>query len=611
MIATGIAALAAAAGLVLVDAGGVGESFGLVEKRPPYEVRAVDAMTRVERSGAFRGEKEVRLYAARNETEPFQVVVSAHHKPLRVLDVTVSPLKGPQGKEISGAVLYREHYVPVTKPSPLSQFSPADYPDALIPFRDPRSNRPLEGPVYDAVPVTVVKGENQPFWVDLRIPKEVPAGEYRGRVTVIAEGGLRAQLPIRLTVWDFTLPDVPPMGSDFGLNSDRVAEIYRLSPERDVRRFNRLVRSYYDLLLDHLLSPAFLFDTRPNVDPVTGKPDFNAVYPGLGTAADGLAYYFDRKHAASYSYLFWEHSPFADPLGRDRQRMMNFLTGYVNYLKRRGWSDRAHMPYGFLDEPSSKAAYDKIRSWGRFFNEVEKRAGTPAPLMITEQPEPEDTAWGSLDGYVDIWVPEFNAVWLDEYYEKGAIRKQLAAGNRVWSYAALAYVPSEWDRAHPFSRSLVDSHPPKWLIDYAPINYRIPTWLNALAGITGLLYWDTIWWEPDVDVWRDAGNYRHDDPNDPDSRGLVLNGEGFLIYPGFRDRIGFEGPVPSIRLKWFREAVEDYAYIQLLRDAGEWPFARQQIQRFARGVGDWDDDTRALYEARRSMGERLSALQGK
>jgi len=88
---------------------------------------------------------------------------------------------------------------------------------------------------------------------------------------------------------------------------------------------------------------------------------------------------------------------------------------------------------------------------------------------------------------VDIWVPEFNAVWLDEYYEKGAIRKQLAAGNRVWSYAALAYVPSEWDRAHPFSRSLVDSHPPKWLIDYAPINYRIPTWLNALVGITGLL----------------------------------------------------------------------------------------------------------------------------
>jgi len=106
MIATGIAALAAAAGLVLVDAGGVGESFGLVEKRPAYEVRAVDAMTRVERRGAFRGEKEVRLYAARNETEPFQVVVSAHHKPLRVLAVPVFPRGLPRCPDsLSGSTL--------------------------------------------------------------------------------------------------------------------------------------------------------------------------------------------------------------------------------------------------------------------------------------------------------------------------------------------------------------------------------------------------------------------------------------------------------------------------------------------------------------------------
>ncbi len=612
MIAMGITA-AVTAGLLLAgaDGGQSSSSSSSGKEKPMYEIQAVDGMTRVERRGRFRGEKTIRLHAARNETEPFQVVVSSYRKPLKILDVVVSPLVGPGKKEIKGAILYRAHYVPVTKPSPLSQFAPRDYPDALIPFRDPRTRRPLAGAVYDAVPFTVPRGENHPFWVDIRVPKGVPAGEYRGRVTVSAEGGLRAELPIVLTVWDFTLPDVPMMGSDFGLNSDRVAEIYGLDPERDARRLNPLVRTYYDLLFDHLLAPAFLFDTRPNVDPVTGRPDFNAFYPGLGTAAQGLEYYFNRKHAASYSYLFWEHFPFADPLGRDRQRMMGFLTGYVSYLKQRGWSDRAHMPYGFLDEPSSKEAYEKIRAWGRLFDEVEKRVGTSAPLMITEQPEPEDTEWGSLDGFVDIWVPEFNAIWLDDYYDQGAIERQLEAGNRVWSYAALAYVPSEWHRSHPFSRSLVDSHPPKWLIDYAPINFRIPTWLNALYGITGLLYWDTIWWAEGVDVWQDAGTYRHEDPNDPDSWGTILNGEGFLIYPGYRRQIGFDGPVPSMRLKWFREAVEDFAYIQLLREAGEWSFARKQIHRFARGVGDWDDDMEALYAARRSMGERLSALQRK
>ncbi len=610
MVMTGTTAVVVA-GLLLAGAGESRKMTGAGEMAPAYEIRAVDGMTRVDRQGDYRGQREVRLRAARNETEPFQVVVSARRAPLKVLDVDLTDLVGPKGKRITDAVLYRAHYVPVTKPSPLSQFAPRDYPDALIPFRDPVTGRALKGAKYDAVPYTVPKGENQPFWVDVRVPKGVPAGEYRGRVVVTAEGGLRAELPVTLTVWDFTLPDVPAMGSDFGLNSTRVAEIYGLDPERDARRVNPLIRKYYDLLFDHLLSPAFLFDTRPNVDLVTGRPDFGAFYPGLGTAAQGLEYYMNRKHAASYSYLFWEHSPFQEPLGRDRQRMMNFLVEYVKYLKRRGWSDRAHMPYGFLDEPSSKEAYGKIRAWGRLFNEVEKRAGTRAPLMITEQPEPEETEWGSLDGYVDIWVPEFNAIWLDEYYEQGAIERQLKAGNQVWSYAALAYVPSEWHRAHPFSRTLVDSHPPKWLIDYAPINFRIPAWLNALSGITGLLYWDTIWWAEGVDVWQDAGTYRHEDRNDPDSWGTILNGEGFLIYPGYRAQIGFDGPVPSIRLKWFREAVEDYAYIQALRDAGEWDFARRQIRRFARGVGDWDDDMDMLYEARRKMGERLSALQGK
>lgn len=592
-------------------AGYGGPLSGSSAREMPFEVQAVDGMTRVERKGRFNWGREIQLHAARNETEPFQIVVSAYRKPLHIVEIVVTPLTGPGRATIDGATLYREHYVPVTKPSPLSQYTPREYADALIPFNNPRTRRPLAGAVYDAVPVTVPRGENQPFWIEIRVPRDTPAGDYRGRVTVVAEGGLRASLPLTLTVWNFTLPDVPALGSDFGLNGFRVAEIYHLNQTRDARRLNPLIRSYYDLLLDHLLSPSDLFDTSPAADPVTGRPDFDTFYPGLGTAAQGLDYYLNRKHASSYGYIFWEHSPFSDPLRKDRSRMKRFLTGYVGYLKRHGWSERAHMPYGFLDEPSSKEAYEKIRSWGRLFNEVEKQTGTAAPLMITEQPEPEESEWGSLDGYVDIWVPEFNAVWLDEYHDRGAIERQLAAGNRVWGYAALAYVPTEWRFSHPFSTVLKDSHPPKWLIDYAPMNYRIPAWLSPLYGMTGLLYWDTIWWADGVDVWKDAGTYRHEDKNDPDSWGLILNGEGFLIYPGFRDQIGFDGPVPSIRLKWFRESVEDYAYIQLLRDAGEWQFAKQQINTFARGVGDWKDDIRALYQARRAMGERLSALHGK
>ncbi len=606
--------LLAVAAVIVVRGGEQWRESGLLPAGPDggdgYRVLALDGMSRVPRRGGFAGAGEIRLYGARNETEPFQVVVSAGEGGVEVLDVTVSDLAGPAGTAIAGPVRYREHYVAVTTPSPLSPYPPGEYPDALIPFTHPATGAPLAGGRYDAVPVTVAPGENQPFWFDLHIPRRTPPGEYRGEVVVSFADGTRAVLPITLVVWGFTLPQVPALGSDFVLNRFRVAQIYGLDQERDAARLNRLTRSYYDLLLDHLLSPARLYDTAPQADPVSGAPDFGVLYPGLGSAAEGLEYYLNRKHASSYGYLFWDDSPFSDPLGEDRAGMKRFLSGYARYLERHGWSGRAHMPYGFLDEPSSREAYAEIRAWGELFNRLERELGIPLPLMITEQPEPERREWGSLHGFVDIWVPEFNQIWRDQQRNAGSLRARLDAGERVWSYAALAYLPSGWRLAHPFSTVLRESHPPKWLIDFAPLNYRIPAWLNALAGISGLLYWDTLWWDDGVDVWRDAGNYRHDDPDYPEAVGTIFNGEGFLIYPGFRNQIGFDGPVPSMRLKWFREAVEDYAYIQLLREAGEWSFARQQINTFARGVGDWTDDIRALYEARRAMGERLSTLHG-
>ena len=40
-------------------------------------------------------------------------------------------------------------------------------------------------------------------------------------------------------------------------------------------------------------------------------------------------------------------------------------------------------------------------------------------------------------------------------------------------------------------------------------------------------------------------------------------GEGALIYPGAP--AGVRGPVPTLRLAWIREGIEDYGYVALLR----------------------------------------------
>ncbi len=571
----------------------------------PLTAGAVDAMSRIPRNGAVPTTDQIHLHAARNETGPFQVVISAPRKrPLHGVEVVLDPLQGPEGEMIDTISLYRQHYVTVTTSSPLAPLPPGDYPDALIPFRHPVTGAPLEGPRYDGVPFDVAAGENQPIWIEIDIPPAQLPGEYHGTVTVSDASGNSTTLPVSVTVWDFQLPRVPAMGSDFGLNHQRVAAIYGLDPKEDTPKLNRLVRRYYDLLLDHLLSPGLFFDASPAVTE-TGAPDFDHHYSGLGSAAEGLAYYLGERHAASYSYALWKNSPFLDPLHADREQLLNYLAGYSRFLQQRGWAERAYLPYGFLDEPASAKSYGAVRDWGRLAQQVEEQTGIAMPLMITEQPRPENPEWGTLQGFVDIWVPSFNAILEDEQADVPAVPQRLEAGDRLWAYTALSYLPDGT------TDLLKDSHPPKWLIDFPPINYRLPGWLAPLYGITGLLYWDTLWWEEGVDVWQEAGNYRHRDPDDPQGWGEVLNGEGLLIYPGRKGETGFDGPVASLRLKWLRETVEDFAYLRLLEQNGEKQFAREQIRRLVRGVGDWENRTVELYAARLAMGNRLARILGK
>ncbi len=570
----------------------------------PFSAGFVDPMYRVSRNGPVSITDRVHLHAARNETEPFQLVISAPFgKPLHDVEITVGPLRGPGGKVIDTIELYRQHYVTVSTPSPFSPLPPGDYPDALIPFRHPVTGTPLDGPIYDASPFDVKAGENQPIWVDLHVPLHQPPGEYRGTVRVSDATGQVVTLPVTMTVWNFQLPKPPALGSDFGLHRQRIAAIYGLDPRKDAVELNRLVRRYYDLLLDHLLSPGLFFDASPGVSE-SGEPDFDQPYPGLGTAAEGLDYYLGTRAAASYSYAVWNDSPFRDPLGADRARLIRYLSSYGRFLQKRGWAQRAHLPYGFLDEPASAQAYAMIREWGGIAQEVERSSGVSVPLMVTEQPRPEHPAWGTLQGFVDIWVPSFNAILEDEMAESPVIPRRLEAGERLWAYTALSHVPGKT------LGPLQQAHPPKWLIDFPPINYRLAGWLAPLYGISGLLYWNTLWWEEGVDVWRNAGNYVHRDPDNPENWGEVLNGEGFLIYPGRMAETGFDGPVASLRLKWLREAIEDFAYIRLLEKQGEGSFARTQIRRFVGGMGEWENRTDELQTARLAMGEKLSLILG-
>jgi hypothetical protein len=182
---------------------------------------------------------------------------------------------------------------------------------------------------------------------------------------------------------------------------------------------------------------------------------------------------------------------------------------------------------------------------------------------------PPNSDWA---GVVDIWVE------LPKQYDVADVEDAIERGEAVWSYNCLQQ----------------DDYSPKWLLDYAPINYRIqPGFINQSLGLSGLLYWRADHWT--ADPWNDVTRYSVSYP-----------GEGLLVYPA--EQVGLEGVVPSMRLKWLRDGVDDYDYVQILKGRGDGDWALGIAQAVGPDWINWIRDPSALESARRQLGERIVDL---
>ncbi len=181
------------------------------------------SLTRVWLTDAAQSTTTAQIEAARDEYESFQIIVQAPAgNSLTNANVTLFNLTGPGSAIIPSTSfsLFREYYVDVTTNSPVPSGSTVKplptgwYPDALIPFIDPVTGQPPTGGSLVAAPFTVPAGQNQPVWVDLLVPGNATAGAYTGTYTVTtAQGNFSGA--VELTVWAFTLPEVPSLQSSF------------------------------------------------------------------------------------------------------------------------------------------------------------------------------------------------------------------------------------------------------------------------------------------------------------------------------------------------------------------------------------------------------------
>jgi len=149
-----------------------------------------------------------------------QIIVRASNENLTNVNLSSSALAGPGGASIpaSTIALYREHYVTVTGSASYGGGSnpplgSGTYPEPLIPFNDPETGSSLcaSTATLKACNASVNAGQNQPYWIDISVPRGAassPPGTYAGVISITADQG-SSTIPVKLTVWNFELPLQP------------------------------------------------------------------------------------------------------------------------------------------------------------------------------------------------------------------------------------------------------------------------------------------------------------------------------------------------------------------------------------------------------------------
>jgi hypothetical protein len=532
--------------------------------RGDVRVWLTDSMKRLDPLGAAPGAPAIKLAAARNEYEAFQVAVQAAGKTVTVADVNLTDLVGDGGRKIAAdrATFFREHCVYVRRPSPHSDARVGLYPDALVPFLNPidgsaltewQEDRNEKGAKYDAIPRRVHPGFTEVFWVDLFVPPDAAAGDYRGQVKVKIEGQSALELPVELHVWDFQLPEIPTVRSHFG-GFARVASAHGLKPSDP--GFEEIEERYLAAMAAHRITPDVPRRLLPKANP-DGSINPSGTY-------EKLAAFVKRHHVNAIQVPFGFTG---DPAGKNRDLTKRYLAAMQAYLAEHGWLDGAYIY--LLDEPNDKEAYETVRRLAAVAHE----AAPKIRVLCTEQTKSSNSEWGDLYKAVDIWVP----LW--PLHDEPTAKERLAAGEQLWSYTALC---------QGGGKALY------WQLDFPLLNYRVWAWLNYRYQITGLLYWTAVYWGHVKDPWLDQPSFR-----------LAYNAEGMLLYPG-RDA-GFDGPVVSMRLKQIREGMDDYEYLHLLAQKA----GREKADAFARQVGrtwtDWETNPDRLLEVRAELARAIES----
>ncbi len=419
----------------------------------------------------------------------------------------------------------------------------------------------LPDPYWEAAAIPVQADQAQPLWIEVRLPKDAQPGDYRGQLSVNADGAV-ATLPLTVHVWGFALPAEQRLS---------VVNWWRFPGAG----FENRGADDWDLLRRFA---AFLVEHR--------QTDLQTELSRIGESGDAQSgYSHDTRRLERYAETAFEagirqihlHSigrrtaDILDPHARveAHEPSLRRLAAWEKVIQRRGWQRR--FVVSIVDEPF--VYYEDS------YSAVVDRAHQAAPsVRCLEAVEAEYL------GKLDVYVPKLShlALWYPRFEQA---RRD---GAELWYYVC----------CHPLGRY------PNRFLDQPLLKARVLFWIHYLYNLDGYLHWGL--------------NHYGGDPYTQEgiSKDLPL-GDRAVVYPGTNGLIG------SLRFSAQRDGIQDFEYLRVLEDRvrqlkatagadGFWIDPRQRpLELCRRVIWSFHDHTRdpgLLLDTRQAIADEIESL---
>ena len=554
---------------------------GPINATPVQVIRAVS----LDANGPILNDASLKIAAARNETA--SVVLELSHLPKikgpANLTLKIGALKLQSDNKAEIAVSRMKLYQVMSMPVDANRAgyvrhtglkaTSRSMPRALLPVPITGENvnlAALRDPTEPLKPAGRIGISDEPatLWLDVSIPPTATPGLYATTVEVLHDGQRIDSAPLTVNVYDFVLPDERHLHMVGRIEWDSLEALYpdlfeNITPslmDRKIKKYEPAIK-----LLDALVSLAQEHRTTvvvPRLQPITKWP------------------------ANAPPQVFWnEFDSVAGP----------WLTG-------ESFADK--VPLGYWPLP-------RVDFLDRF----------PMPLQIAY--------WAEATGHF------FQKGWVDRAWVE--VEKDTPGRANAGECIKLSAQAASIMSAHPRTRVTLPLEDAQLQF----LNANNPALLNAgttdrlMAAAPGLLYTpvppDNIWpqgaarpthWlrtdlpglvpyigaggdERDVRLWAWLAFYRQAQvigwdgalPHSKSPTEAADPNELTWFYPG--EWFGLAEPVPTIQLKWLRRAQQDYEYLFMARQRGQWSNAlvmeRLMIKPVQIGLNEEPDPTHGLF----------------